>query len=66
MRRGSKPLLHMTLLVLYVCDIKTEDEPENIKWSSDNKLQLNLDKTIDITLRSSNVHLEYCQYGSTY
>jgi len=56
----------MTLLVFYVCDIKTEHEPENIKWSSDNKLQLNLDKTIDITIRSSNVHLEYCQYGSTY
>ena len=38
-----------TLLVPEVCDIKIEDELENImKWSNVNKLQLNLAKSIKL------------------
>jgi len=48
-----------TLLVPEVCDVKIEDELENImKWSNVNKLQLNLVKSKEIVFRRSNVQLD--------
>ena len=48
-----------TLLFPEMCDIKIEDELENIiKWSCVNKLQLNLLKTKELVFRRANVHLD--------
>ena len=47
-----------TSLVPEVCDVKIEDKLDNIiRWSSANKLQLNLGKSKEIVIRRLSVHL---------
>ena len=42
-----------------MCDVKIEDKLDNIiRWSSANKLQLNLRKSKEIAIRRLSVHLD--------